>query len=406
MSLKSDYFLPLPPHMKYYIIAGEVSGDIHSSNLIKAIRLQDKNAVFRFWGGDQMELATKKKAVKHISELAFMGFVEVLGNLRAILNNISFCKRDILDFKPDALILVDYPGFNLRIAKFAHLQAIKVFYYISPQIWAWKEKRIKIIQKYVDKMLVILPFEKAFYQKHNVDVHFVGHPLLDHIQNTKNSSSSIIIKGIEEIKKNNTKIIALLPGSRSQEVKRMLPNMVAIAKDNSFKDYHFVICGLNNFSLDFYLDIFDPHLNKKEINPEHGVYKVGSNISLAFDQTHIILQNAFAAVVTSGTATLETALFRVPEVVCYSANGISYEIAKRLIKLSYISLVNLIMEREVVKEIIQDEYNISNLTLEVKKLLNIEVRERILKDYDDLHSKLGGEGASQKAANIIVDEIS
>lgn len=392
--------------MKYYIIAGEVSGDIHSSNLIKAIQQQDKDAVFRFWGGNQMELVTQKKAVKHISELAFMGFVEVLANLKTILNNISLCKRDILDFKPDALILVDYPGFNLRIAKFAHTHAIKVFYYISPQIWAWKESRIKIIQKYVDKMLVILPFEKAFYQKHNVDVNFVGHPLLDHIQNTNTNTLSNSNKGIEEIKKSHTKIIALLPGSRSQEIKRMLPNMVGLANDNSFKDYHFVICGLNTFSIDFYLDIFNHNLTKGEVNPNQQIYRIDSNISLVFDQTHLILQNAFAAVVTSGTATLETALFKVPEVVCYSANRISYEIAKRLIKLSYISLVNLIMEREVVKEIIQDEYNISNLTLEVKKLLNIEVRERILKDYNDLHSKLGGEGASQKAANIVIDEIS
>ncbi|MDD1525357.1 lipid-A-disaccharide synthase [Riemerella anatipestifer] len=363
--------------MKYYIIAGEASGDLHGSNLMKALKQKDPNATFRFWGGDLME-QQGGTLVKHYRDLAFMGFVEVIQNLGTILRNIKFCKEDIRNFRPDVLILVDYPGFNLRIAKFAKKLGIKVVYYISPQLWAWKESRVNIIKKYVDEMLVILPFEKDFYKKHQVEAHFVGHPLLDALSDLPPIDIQAFKK---EHQLSDKKIIALLPGSREQEVKKMLSIMLSVRSE--FKDYQFVIAGAPSLPKSFYESYVD------------------KEVCFISNKTYDLLRCSDAALVTSGTATLETALLEVPEVVCYRGSKISYEIAKRLIKhIKYISLVNLIMDKEVVKELIQDELNTPNLVKELKLILN-ENRASLLSDYKILKEKLGGKGASEKAAEII-----
>jgi len=369
--------------LKYYIIAGEASGDLHASNLMKSLKKVDPNAQFRFWGGDLMQ-AQGGTIVKHYRDLAFMGFAEVLMNLRTILGNISVCKKDITAYKPDALIFIDYPGFNLRIAKWAKEEGYETHFYISPQIWAWKENRIKAIKRDVDHMYVILPFEKDFYEKkHNYPVNFVGHPLIDAISNRKNTD-------VEKFKAENNlddrPIIALLPGSRKQEISKMLEVMLSITQD--FKDYQFVIAGAPSQEIEFY----KPYLKK-------------TNINLVMNKTYDILSCAHAALVTSGTATLETALFKVPEVVCYKGSYISYHIAKRIINLDYISLVNLIMDREVVKELIQSEFNSESLKTELKKILEEKNRERIFKDYYELEQKLGGTGASLETATLIYNSI-
>ena len=370
--------------MKYYIIAGEASGDLHASNLMKALKEVDENADFRFWGGDLME-QQGGTLVKHYRELAFMGFSEVIMNLRTIFKNISFCKEDISAYNPDVLIFIDYPGFNMRIAEWARKEGYKTHYYISPQIWAWKENRIKKIKRDVDEMYVILPFEKDFYtQKHDFPVHFVGHPLLDAIDNKPPVD-------VESFKRNNgldeRPVIALLPGSRKQEIEKMLKVMLSITSD--FKDYQFVIAGAPSQEEEFYQEFM-----KK------------SNIKLIMNKTYDVLGIAHAALVTSGTATLETALFKVPEVVCYKGSYISYHIAKRIINLDYISLVNLIMNREVVKELIQDEFNSKNLKIELRKILDEENRKRIFADYFELEQKLGGKGASKNTAELIFNNIS
>lgn len=366
--------------MKYYIIAGEASGDLHASNLMKAIKQKDSNAEFRFWGGDLMQKVSGEKPVKHYKDLAFMGFLEVIQNLGTILNNIKFCKKDIANYKPDVLILVDYPGFNLRIAKFAKESGIKVVYYISPQLWAWKEGRVETIKKYVDEMLVILPFEKDFYKKHNVDAHFVGHPLLDAISDLQEINVDDFKK---EFHLNEKEIIALLPGSRKQEVEKMLQLMLSVR--NHFSDYQFVIAGAPSLPKDFYEKYTD------------------ENVHFVSNRTYDLLRCSKAALVTSGTATLETALLNVPEVVCYKGSRISYEIGKRLIKnIKYISLVNLIMDREVVKELIQDELNTENLVKELNLILGVN-RNKMLEDYAELREKLGNSGASENAAEIIVN---
>lgn len=365
--------------MKYYIIAGEASGDLHGSNLMKALKQKDPSANFRFWGGDLMA-QQGGKLVKHYRDLAFMGFLEVAMNLRTILNNIKFCKDDIKNHRPDVLILVDYPGFNLRIAKFAKEQGIKVVYYISPQLWAWKEGRVEIIKKYVDEMMVILPFEEDFYKKHGVHSHFVGHPLLDAISNLKELS---IDRFKTEHGLNDKEIIALLPGSRKQEVEKMLEMMLSVR--SYFEDYQFVIAGAPSLPKEFYENYVD------------------DNVHFVSNKTYDLLRCSQAALVTSGTATLETALLNVPEVVCYRGSKISYAIAKRLVKnIKYISLVNLIMDREVVKELIQNDLNTNNLVEELQKILHSEKRFEVLKDYELLREKLGGEGASKNAADVIV----
>ena len=366
--------------MKYYIIAGEASGDLHASNLMRALKETDPKAEFRFWGGDLME-KQGGTLVKHYRKLAFMGFVEVLFNLKTILRNITFCKEDIKEFNPNAIIFIDYPGFNLRIAKWAKAENYQTHYYISPQIWAWKENRINAIKRDVDHMYVILPFEKKFYEeKHNFPVHFVGHPLIDAIAQ-KDLPDVAVFKKEHQI--DDRPIIAVLPGSRKQEISKMLEVMLSITQD--FPEYQFIIAGAPSQDAEFY----SAFIKKK-------------NIKLVMNQTYNILSLSKAALVTSGTATLETALFKVPEVVCYKGSYISYHIAKRIINLNYISLVNLIMDREVVKELIQEDFNKKALKTELKKILNEERRTQIFEDYYDLEQKLGGKGASQKTADLIV----
>ncbi len=366
--------------MRYYIIAGEASGDLHGSNLIRALKLVDAHTEVRCWGGDLME---KQGAtlVKHYRDLAFMGFVEVIANLRTIFNNIDFCKKDIEQYQPDALVLIDYPGFNLRIAEWAHQKNFKVIYYISPQVWAWKQSRVHKIKKVVDRMFVILPFEKDFYKKFNYDVEFVGHPLIDAIENFKNDPDDSFLSSNNL---SNKKIIALLPGSRKQEISTMLPLMLGAVK--GLQGFQFVIGGAPSITPDFYKEFISDN-----------------DTAIVYNQTYNLMRHAHAALVTSGTATLETALFGVPEVVCYKGNAISYHIARRLIKVKYISLVNLIMDREVVKELIQNELNESNIKNELNKIINDDAYlSKMKNDYADLKHKLGDTGASLKTANAIV----
>jgi len=366
--------------MKYYIIAGEASGDLHGANLMKELYKADPQAEIRFWGGDLMQ-ASGGTLVKHYRELAFMGFAEVVANLGTILNNIKLCKADILAFKPDAIIFIDYPGFNMRIAKWAKELGIPTHYYISPQIWAWKESRIKAIKRDVDKMYIILPFEKDFYEKkHNFAVEFVGHPLIDAIQNTPPVNEVVFRK---ENNLDNRLIIALLPGSRKQEISKMLSVMLSVVND--FPDYQFVIAGAPSQEYSFY----EQFLSIERVH-------------FISNKTYPLLSMAHAALVTSGTATLETALFKVPEVVCYKGGWISYQIAKRIITLKFISLVNLIMDKEVVKELIQEDFNTKNLRAELQKILDPKHRENLRKQYDELELKLGGAGASFNTANLIV----
>lgn len=369
--------------MKYYIIAGEASGDLHGSNLMKALYVEDPQADIRFWGGDLMQ-NVGGTLVKHYRDLAFMGFIEVLFNLKTILNNIKICKNDITEFRPDVIIYIDYPGFNMRIAKWAKESGYKNHYYISPQIWAWKENRIKAIKHDIDKMYVILPFEKEFYEvKHQFPVAFVGHPLIDAIHNQSNTDTNTF--RIEN-QLSEKPIIAILPGSRKQEISKMLSVMLSVVND--FKEYQFVIAGAPSQELDFYQQFIS-----------------GENIKFVSNKTYALLRNATAALVTSGTATLETALFKVPEVVCYKGSWASYQIAKRIITLKYISLVNLIMDREVVTELIQDECSTKRIKEELTKILDPNYRKKLIENYNLLEEKLGGIGASKKTAQLIVSNI-
>lgn len=369
--------------MKYYIIAGEASGDLHGANLMKALYEEDPEAEIRFWGGDLME-KTGGTLVKHYRDLAFMGFVEVIFNLKTILNNIKICKKDISEFKPDVLIFIDYPGFNMRIAKWAKALGYKTHYYISPQIWAWKENRIKAIKNDVDKMFVILPFEKSFYEdKHQFPVEFVGHPLIDAIQSQSKPDENIFRR---ENQLNEKPIIAVLPGSRKQEITKMLSVMLSVVED--FEEYQFVIAGAPSQDFEFYKQFI-----------------TNKNIKFISNKTYDLLRFSTAALVTSGTATLETALFKVPEVVCYKGSWASYQIAKRIITLKYISLVNLIMDQEVVTELIQEDCNTKRIKEELQKLLEPDYREKLLKNYDILEEKLGGNGASKKTAKLIVEDL-
>ena len=367
--------------MKYYIIAGEASGDLHGSNLIKALKEEDTSAQIRCWGGDLMQQAGGELA-KHYKDMAFMGFLEVLMNIPTIFKNIAYCKEDIQSFNPDQIIFIDFSGFNLRIAKWAKENGFKTNYYISPQIWASREGRIKKIKRDIDNMYVILPFEKEFYEKkHDYPVQFVGHPLIDAIENTPLQDNETFRKenGLDPDKP----IIALLPGSRKQEVQKMLEVMLSVKKD--FPDYQFVIAGAPSLPDEFYA----PFLK-------------GDKVEYVSNKTYTLLKHSHAALVTSGTATLETALFGIPQVVCYKGNWISYQIAKRIITLDYISLVNLIMKREVVKELIQNDLSTKNLRTELSKIVDGAERERMLSDYKLLKEKLGGKGASQLAAKLIV----
>ena len=372
--------------MKYYIISGEASGDLHGSNLIKELFKLDGGAEVRCWGGDLMQ-AAGATLVKHYRELAFMGFTEVIKNINTIFKNISFCKKDILANRPDVLILIDYPGFNLRIAKWARQQGLKIVYYISPQIWAWKENRIHSIKKNVDKMLVILPFEKEFYKKWNFEVEYVGHPLVEVVNDYKAEQEQ---KSKAVFQQQNpaiidSKIIALLPGSRQQEILKKLPVMLQVARH--FPDYKFIVAKAPGLTEEFYAELLAPY----------------NNVDAVVNKTYQLLNESAAAIVTSGTATLETALFGVPEVICYKSNNLSYQIAKRIIKIKYICLVNLIMDKEVVKELIQDDLTVENLVAELKMLLfNNEKRETLQKDYTALKELLtaGGHASSTAARSI------
>ena len=369
--------------MRYYIISGEASGDLHGSNLMKALLLEDVNADFRFWGGDLMQ-EIGGTLVKHYKDLAFMGFLEVVMNLRTIAKNLAFCKKDIEAYNPDAILFIDYPGFNLRIAKWAKQKNYRTHYYISPQIWAWKENRIKAIKNDVDEMYVILPFEKTFYEdKHNFPVHFVGHPLIDAI------AGRIQVDEFEFRTKNglsNKPIIALLPGSRKQEITKILSIMLSLV--DSYKDYQFVIAGAPGQDYDFYKQFI-----KK------------TNIHFISNKTYDLLSVSTAALVTSGTATLETALFKVPQVVCYKGGWLSYQIGKRLVNLDYISLVNLILEKEAVTELIQNDFNTKSLKRELDIILDSYERTKFFINYYDLEKKLGGKGASTKTANLIYNSL-
>jgi lipid-A-disaccharide synthase len=361
--------------LKYYIIAGEASGDLHGSNLIKALHRKDTQADIRCWGGDMMESAGAT-LVKHYRDLAFMGFVEVIRHLRTILSNISFCKKDISAYAPDVLVLVDYPGFNLRIAQWAKRQGIKVVYYISPQVWAWKENRVKTIKSSVDKMLVILPFEVDFYKKWDFDAMYTGHPLLEVIQN---EIDTIPVRSLSE-----KPIIALLPGSREQEIKVKLPIMLSVV--DQFPGYQFIVAQAPSLPESLLQDIIGD-----------------KNVLLARDQTYNLLKQAKAGLITSGTATLEAALFGLPQVVCYKGNPISFWLAKKLVTIKYISLVNLIMDKPVVRELIQDDLNTQNLVTTLTELLTEGVALNNMKsDYRALWQKLGAKPASSVAAQEVI----
>lgn len=364
--------------MKYYLIAGEASGDLHGANLMKALKKEDPQADFRYFGGDLMK-AEGGVLAKHYSEMAFMGFVEVIANLNTILKNIKIAKKDILGFSPDVIILIDFPGFNMKIAQFARKEKINVFYYISPKVWAWNQKRVLKIKKYVDRMFCILPFEVAFYKSWGMDVDYVGNPILDAITQSIPDDQFKINHDLDV-----RPLIALLPGSRKQELDRILPEMIKAA--DKLPDFQFVIAGAPTFTLEDYM----PYLGKRKI-------------PVIFDATYNLLRNSKAAVVTSGTATLETALLKIPQVVVYKGNTLSIAIARLLVKIKFISLVNLVMNEQVVKELIQEDCNGVMIARELDMVLNDKLyRTGMLINYDDLALKMGSPGASERAAALMV----
>ncbi|MFM2307755.1 MAG: lipid-A-disaccharide synthase [Bacteroidota bacterium] len=359
--------------MRYYIIAGEASGDLHGSNLIKELRRQDADADVRCWGGDKMQ-AAGGDVVKHIKDLAFMGFFEVVKHLPTILGNIEFCKRDILAYQPDVVILIDYPGFNFRLFGFLKKNNLKIFYYISPQLWAWKKGRVKKVKKYVDRMFVIFPFEVDFYKQYGVAVDFVGHPLLDELP--------------DEVLKQDAakdKVIAIVPGSRKQEITYLLPEYLKVV--DQFPEYRFVVTGMSALGEKLYRDIIG---NRR--------------VELVLDNTYGVLRQSTAAIVTSGTATLETALHRVPEVICYKGSWISYFIINALIdkSIGFICIVNLICGKRVVEELIQADVNKGRLVKELNTLLSPEGSAAMQQGYDFLRTKLGESGASARAASLMI----
>lgn len=371
--------------MKYYIIAGEASGDLHGSNLIKELKIINPSSTFRCWGGDLMK-SQCNKLVMHYDDFSYMGFLEVIVNAKKILSYISLCKKDIEEYNPDVIIYIDYPGFNMKIAEWAKRKKFINHFYISPKVWVWKENRVKKIKRVIDKMYVILPFEEGFYlNKHNYKVDFVGHPLLDAIDNQKEFNRQ---EFLAKNKLSSKPVIALLPGSRNQEIIKLLPLMLDVV--SNFNDYQIIIAGAPNKSINYYEKII---LSNKESR---------SSIKVICNQTYDILRISSAAIVTSGTATLETALFKVPQVVCYKTSMISYLIGRLLIhNLKFISLVNIILDKHVVKELIQNNCNKDNLVIELQKILNKSDRSLMLKEYELLHKKLGGKGASKKTAELI-----
>lgn len=367
--------------MNYYLISGEASGDLHGANLMKAIKQTDPQAKFRFLGGDLM-LAEGGDIVKHYSDMAFMGFVEVVMNLRTVLRNIKMVKQDLLKNRPDALVLIDFPGFNLKIAEFAKKNGIKVFYYISPKVWAWNQKRVLKIKKVVDHLYCILPFEVEFFRSWGMEVDYVGNPLLDEIASSTPNENFRSQNGLSD-----QKIVALLPGSRRQEVSSILNDMLEVVEQ--FPNYQFVIAGAPTFKQEYYDKLMG-----------------SQKLKVVFGQTYDLLRNAEAAIVTSGTATLETALFHVPEIVVYKGNKISIAIARLVIKIRFISLVNLIMDREVVKELIQEDCNPTKIMKELNALLHDKsYRSKMLKDYQELSDKMGEPGASKRTAELILKEL-
>lgn len=368
--------------MKYYIIAGEASGDLHGSNLMKALHKEDVNADFRFWSGDLMQ-AVGGTLVKHYKERAFMGFAEVIMNLSKIFKDISFCKTDIQNYQPDVIIFIDNSGFNLRIAKWAKQQNFKTNYYISPQVWASRAGRVKAIKHDIDAMYVILPFVKDFYKTYDYDVTFVGHPLIDAIAG-RTQVDEYTFRAEHEL--SEKPIIALLPGSRKQEISKMLSVMLSLVND--YPNYQFVIAGAPSQEYSFYKQFIK-----------------NSNVHFISNKTYDLLSVSTAALVTSGTATLETALFKVPLVVCYKGSWISYQIGKRIVNLKFISLVNLIMNKEVVTELIQDNFNSKNLKKELDKILDEYQRTKFFMNYYELEKKLGGKGASKKTAELIFKSL-
>jgi lipid-A-disaccharide synthase len=364
--------------MRYYLIAGEASGDLHGSNLIKAIKAKDANAQVRCWGGDLMQSAGST-VVKHYKDLAFMGFVEVIANLGTILKNLKFCKQDITAFKPDVLVLIDYPGFNIRIAKWAKAQGLKVVYYISPQVWAWKAGRVHTLKKCVDRMLTILPFEKDFYKKYQWDVDYVGHPLVEVIDN--------YLK--DHPRQTNQNTIALLPGSRKQEIMKKLPVMLEVTKQ--FPEFQFIIARAPSLPSSLYDEMLKDY----------------PNVACVEQKTYDVLLQSRAALVTSGTATLETALLQIPQVICYKGNKISFLIAKKLVDIKYIGLPNLIVDKPIVKELIQDDFNTQQVADELRKLLDDkEAQQQMQVGYRELRACLqSGGSASMQAASIIMEEL-
>ena len=368
--------------MKYYLVAGEASGDLHGANLMKALKEKDQDASFRYFGGDLMK-AAGGELVKHYSEMAFMGFIEVVANLNTVLKNITFCKNDILNWKPDTVILVDFPGFNLKIAGHVKNAGIPVCFYISPKVWAWNQKRVLKIKRDVDHMFCILPFEVAFYEKWGMEVDYVGNPLLDAVAAFKPNENFQAENNFE-----GKKIIALLPGSRHQEIKRLLPVMLATVK--KFPAYQPIVAGAPTFNAEYYSQFIG-----------------AGNVPVFFNGTYDILNNAEAAIVASGTATLETALFHVPQVVVYKGHPVSVAIARMLVNLKFISLVNLIMNRQVVKELIQEGSSVDNISTEMNLILNNDgYRSQMLSGYNELDVIMGTAGASAKVAGLIVRYIS
>lgn len=363
--------------MKYYIVAGEASGDLHGSNLMKEIKSQDSKAEFRFFGGDLMK-AVGGELVNHYKDTAFMGFIPVILNLRTILRNIKNCQEDVLKFNPDVLILIDYPGFNLKIAKFAHENGLKVHYYISPKIWAWKERRIKDIKAYVHKMITILPFETEFYKGHGMEVDYVGNPLFDQISNFKNTESKI---------ESEKPILAVLPGSRKMELERMLPTMAKAAKLMEDK-YAIFIAATPDFEVDFYKGLIGD-LNAK--------FVVG--------ETYKLLNSASLGIITSGTATLEASIFKVPHVLCYHGPALIVALARKFVKVKFLGLANLILDREITKELIQEDMTPKKIQAELEVFETEEGGKKMNDDFDELLSKLGTEGASKLAAEVIIQDI-
>lgn len=364
--------------MKYYIIAGEASGDLHGANLVKAIKELDPHAEIRAWGGDLMQDAGAH-IVKHYRDLAFMGFWEVAKNIRTIRKNFDLCKADIKSYHPDTVVFIDYPGFNLRMAKWAKENRYRTQYYISPTIWAWNTGRVHKVKKYVDQMFTILPFEHPFYEKYDYKAQFVGHPLLDAIEAAH----------FQTIKTNNKKpCIALLPGSRKQELEKILPVMAQIVK--SAPQQHFLLAAVPWQDLDYYQSFFDDKME---------------NLQIEVNKTYDILSTADAAIVTSGTATLETALFSLPQVVIYKTSTLTYRIAKSFAKVKYISLPNLILDEPLVKELIQGDCTAEQISQEVMALLDPVYRSNIMNGYTRLKTKLGDTGASKRVATAIVKDL-